>query len=133
MTEGHCLCGQITYTLSADIEFVDHCHCSMCRRSHGAAFATYGRVARSALELKSGSEHLKTYASSDSVNRKFCAHCGSNLFFEHAAMPDHAFVTIGSLADSRSIRVDAHIFVGSKSDWFEILDALPQHEDYPPT
>ena len=49
MATGSCLCGSIRYTLDRPIEEIDHCHCSMCRRFHGAAFATYGRVPRQAL------------------------------------------------------------------------------------
>jgi hypothetical protein len=26
-----------------------------------------------------------------------------------------------------------HIFVGSRAPWFEIADALPQYDAYPPT
>jgi hypothetical protein len=37
---------------------------------------------------------------------------------------------MGSLVDTPSIRVSAHIFVGSKAPWFEITDDLPQFEEY---
>ncbi|MGZ0843339.1 GFA family protein, partial [Klebsiella pneumoniae subsp. pneumoniae] len=32
----------------APIESASHCHCSQCRKAHGAAFATYGKVRREA-------------------------------------------------------------------------------------
>jgi hypothetical protein len=25
-----------------------------------------------------------------------------------------------------------HVFVGSKAPWFEITDALPRHQEFPP-
>jgi hypothetical protein len=37
---------------------------------------------------------------------------------------------MGSLIDTPSIRPSAHIFVGSKAPWFEIVDDLPQFEEY---
>jgi hypothetical protein len=44
---------------------------------------------------------------------------------------DGAFVHVamGSLVDAPSIRPTEHIFVGSKAPWFELTDALPQHEE----
>jgi len=33
-------------------------------------------------------------------------------------------VTLGTLVDSPSIRPSAHIFVGSKADWYTIADRV---------
>lgn len=57
-----------------------HCHCSQCRKGHGAAFTSYGSVPRSALLVVHGSASIKTHASAQSVLREFCAEYGSNLF-----------------------------------------------------
>jgi len=132
MPKGSCLCGSVIYETSGPLEGIDHCHCSMCRRSHGAAFATYGRVAKADYRVLSGADHLKRYDSSDTVARSFCDHCGSSLLFEHAAMPDHNFVPVGTLDDDPGARPEAHIFVGSKADWVEIADDLPQYEGFVP-
>ena len=88
MTRGSCLCGTVRYETDAPIEHIDHCHCSMCRRSHGSAFATYGRVPKSAYRIVSGEASLKAYRSSDAVVRSFCERCGSSLLFDHAAAPE---------------------------------------------
>ncbi|MBK7949252.1 MAG: GFA family protein [Deltaproteobacteria bacterium] len=131
MRTGSCLCGSIRYAVKGPIGPVDHCHCSMCRRAHGAPFSTFGRIRRSDLELTAGAELLTGYASSEAVVRSFCARCGSRLFFRHAALPEHEFVTTESLDDAAGIEPEAHIFVGSKASWYTITDALPQHEGYP--
>jgi hypothetical protein len=39
-------------------------------------------------------------------------------------------VTLGTLADTPTIRPTAHIFVGSKAAWHDITDQLPQHEEF---
>ena len=59
-----------------------------------------------------------------------CSKCGSLLF---SVVQDGAIahVTLGALSDTPSIRVGAHIFVGSKASWFEITDDLPQHDELP--
>lgn len=132
MTTGACLCGAIRFEIRGPIGPVDHCHCSMCRRAHGAPFSTFGRIRRDALAITRGADRLTAHASSDAVLRSFCATCGSRLFFRHAALPDHEFVAIGSLDDTTNIAPEAHIFVGSKAGWYEILDGLPQHEQFGP-
>ena len=38
---GGCLCGKVRYQIKGRLFDASHCHCSMCRRQHGAAFATY--------------------------------------------------------------------------------------------
>ncbi len=35
-----CLSGKIRYEIDGPLLHADHCDCSLCRRQHGAAFAT---------------------------------------------------------------------------------------------
>ncbi len=132
MPKGTCLCGAVAYEAATKLEAIDHCHCSMCRRSHGAAFATYGRVAKDHLVIHSGEDSIKTFSSSEAVNRRFCSRCGSSLFFLHNAMPDFVFIAVGTLDEDPGGRPEAHIFASSKADWYTIEDALPRHDGYPP-
>ena len=132
MPKGSCLCGTVQYDTGGAIEGIDHCHCSMCRRSHGSAFSTYGRVLRSALVVASGEDAIERFQSSDAVTRAFCRNCGSSLFFRHAAAEEFEFIAIGTLDEDPGARPEAHIFVGSKAPWYEIEDDLPQHDEYPP-
>ena len=40
MIRGSCLCGDVAWQVDGPVELMSHCHCSRCRKSHGAAFAT---------------------------------------------------------------------------------------------
>lgn len=40
MNTGKCLCGQIHYEISGQIENIVYCHCSQCRQAQGSAYAT---------------------------------------------------------------------------------------------
>jgi hypothetical protein len=40
-------------------------------------------------------------------------------------------VPYGSLVDEPTLKPTAHMFVGSKAPWHEILDDLPRHDEYP--
>ena len=37
---GHCICGEIEYSLTETPLFVHCCHCTWCQRETGSAFAT---------------------------------------------------------------------------------------------
>ena len=44
MVKGSCLCGTVTWEMQPPFERMSHCHCSMCRKTHGAPFATFVAV-----------------------------------------------------------------------------------------
>ena len=132
MPRGSCLCEAIRYETEGPLEGIDHCHCSMCRRSHGSAFSTYGRVLREQVRLEDPDEALVWFSSSDAVQRGFCGRCGSSLFFRHAAAEVFEFIAVGTLDDDPGNLPEAHIFVASKAPWYTIEDDLPQHDEYPP-
>jgi len=132
MTTGRCLCGAVRFAVDGPVGPVEHCHCSMCRRAHGAPFSTFGRIRRADLRITAGADQITAYASSEPVTRSFCGRCGTRLFFRHAAMPEHEFVAVGSLDDETGVHPESHIFVASKADWYAIADDLPQHAHFPP-
>jgi hypothetical protein len=128
--QGGCLCGRIRYAIDGPITEANNCHCSMCRRFHGAAFSTYGKFDSAHFRWLSGHELLTVYETSPGVGWAFCRICGSSL-----GMPMHgklSEVTLGSLDTDPGVRPTEHIFVGSKAPWFEITDTLPQHDTWPP-
>jgi hypothetical protein len=45
---------------------------------------------------------------------------------------DEVCIPAGSINGDPGIRPSIHIFVGSKAPWYEIADALPQHDGFPP-
>jgi hypothetical protein len=99
----------------------------MCRKAHGAAFATYGRVERSDFAVVSGAEDIASYRSSPEVTRTFCKRCGSNLQFISDKRPSTFSLALGTLDDDPRVQASLHIFVGSKAPWFPITDDLPRH------
>ncbi|WP_087026193.1 GFA family protein [Thaumasiovibrio subtropicus] len=80
MYRGSCLCGEVRLVISGEIERAMHCHCSMCQKAHGSAFASYGLVRREAFQL-TGHDSVASYLSSPGVTRTFCRRCGANLMW----------------------------------------------------
>jgi hypothetical protein len=51
---GGCLCGAVRFRVELPTLFCAHCHCSMCRRNHGAAYVTWFGIARERLAVEAG-------------------------------------------------------------------------------
>ena len=127
MLRGGCLCGSVRYEIHGTIGRITHCHCSQCRKAHGAAFGSYAGVKHAEFKLISGEKDIVAFPSSSGVLRTFCRRCGATLQFIREARTDSFSLAVGTLDDDPGVRPAAHIFVDSKAPWFEITDGLPQH------
>ena len=83
---------------------------------------------RSDLHLIEGAEDIKSYSSSASVLRQFCAHCGSSLFWSknQGEYADWISIALGTLDTPFAAEKQKHIQVISKAPWYEIRDTWPQ-------
>ncbi len=128
---GSCLCRKIKYEIHGGIEYIYNCHCSECRKSHGAAFASVAKIHTENLHWISGKESLSRYISSDEVTRHFCSTCGAYLVSTLSSRPEFLHLRVGTLDDDPGVKPMFHMFVGSKAPWFEITDNLPQYQEFP--
>jgi len=127
---GGCLCGSIRYEVSEIESKMGHCHCSMCRKFHGAAFATLGEAIASNFRWTQGEALLSSYQADNGTVRKFCQQCGSSMIFVPSNdQGELVEFSLGTLDDGSGLSPDAHIFVDSKASWFEICDDLPQYKE----
>ena len=128
-TRGSCLCGAIRFEADSFRPRNGHCHCRMCRKFHGAAYATFVEVARDQFRWIHGSELLRAYVADNGTTRRFCSNCGSSLTFASPqADPELVEIALGCFDDEVPIDPDAHIFVGSGARWARPRDGLPQFE-----
>ncbi|MCY1505155.1 Glutathione-dependent formaldehyde-activating enzyme [compost metagenome] len=127
---GSCLCGAVRYEITGAFKFLGNCHCSMCRKAHGAAFVTWGIVDPDQFHWVAGKEFVHGYESSPGNRRCFCKQCGAPLVSTHSGRVGE--VVVGTLDGDPGLRPSEHIFVGSKASWHEITDGLPQHAEWPP-
>ena len=126
---GGCLCGAVKYELDGPISFASHCHCSMCRKAHGAAFASYGGVSASSFRITQGQDALRSFESSPGVMRSFCSQCGSPITWTSGEHAGHVAFTLGTLETPVPMPPGMrHIHVASKAPWYEICDSLPRFD-----
>ncbi len=127
---GSCLCGDVAWEGSGTGDMVHHCHCSMCRKTSGAAFGTFGGFPAADFRFTRGEAGIRRYPSSPGGVRAFCGRCGSAV--PGQPFEDLIFVPFGNLEGDPGGRPMAHIFVTSKAPWYEIADDLPRFDAYPP-
>jgi len=129
MIEGGCLCGEVRYAIDAQVTDVSHCHCSTCRKVHGAAFGTYGAAGREHFHWEKGEDQVTIFRSSEHMERLFCKLCGSPLLCRDDSDPDTWYITLGTVDGDPGCRPAYHIWVGSKAPWYLITDDLPQFDE----
>lgn len=127
--KGACLCGKVRYRVNGPLFHITHCHCSMCRRQHGAAFATYAQFRPGDFEWTHGEDLVKVFETAAGSGWCFCRACGSSL--AGSEQGEVTSITLGSVEGDPGVGPESHIFVGSKADWHHIHDGLPQWDEWP--
>jgi hypothetical protein len=114
---GGCLCGAVRFRAALPAKWVAHCHCSMCRRAHGAGFVTWAGFPAESVSIESGKDALHRYRSSAQATRSFCSQCGSTMFFESGNWPGETHVALGSLDSADGLEPQAHAYWRNRAGW----------------
>jgi hypothetical protein len=130
MIKGSCACGGIRFEVD-QVLALTHCHCSICRKLSGAAFASYAHVSKKKFRFVSGEDLIAHYESTPGSTRGFCRTCGSSAPGQAPYLPTVS-IPAGLFDDDPGVRPSLHVFVSSKAPWWEIADNLPQHEKWVP-
>lgn len=128
MLKGSCLCSGVKYEIDGDLGAVTNCHCSLCRKMSGSAFASGATIPISEFRFVTGQELLKEWESSPGYHRVFCGRCGSPILKKKDADPEHLRLRVGTLDSDPRVKISKHTHVRSKAPWVEIKDGLPQSE-----
>ena len=133
MYKGSCLCGEVKFELDGGLKQIVYCHCSLCRKAQGSAYATNGFAEKSEFSFISGEENLTSYESPPGNIKHFCKTCGSPIMGTNAKLyPERVRLRLGTIESEVLERPVGHIFATSKASWDEICDGLPQYEAYLP-
>ena len=118
--QGSCLCAAVRYELLTAPKAVSHCHCSQCRKGHGAAFASYASVPRSTLRILEGATSITAYRSSATVLREFCTRCGSTLFWSRSEgeFADWVSIALGTLDTPFATQKQKHLHHACAVQWY---------------
>jgi hypothetical protein len=81
--------------------------------------------------ITSGQELVREFSRAPGTYRAFCSRCGSPLYGRSDAYQNIMRVRLGTLENTEGARPIAHIFTGSKANWFEIKDDAEQFDEWP--
>lgn len=123
--EGGCACGAIRYRIDGTIDRTTTCHCEHCRKTSGAPCLTWIEVAAERFAFVCGTP--ASYESRPQVVRRFCADCGTQLTYEHAAEPAIVDITAGSLDRLEGIAPQDHVWADRMAPWVDPRDGLPRY------
>jgi hypothetical protein len=127
LRRGGCTCGAVRFEASGPPKWVAHCHCVNCRRAHGAGAVTWAGFEQARFRLLSGGEHLSTYLTETSAQRRFCGRCGSPLLFSSPRWPEEVHVAVAAFdGEGAPLLPRGHSYADRAPAWFPITDDLPQ-------
>lgn len=126
---GSCLCGGVSFRIASELEPIQVCHCTQCRKAQGGPLATNIPVAAVAFDLASGKDLLKSYESSPGKQRFFCGRCGSPIYSRRASLSSVIRVRAGLINEPLQVRPAWHAYTASKCNWWPIEDGLEQYPE----
>jgi len=129
MNNGYCLCGDMAWTVDGEFTMLVNCHCSICRKVHGAGYGAFVASPVDGFEWISGQEKVRVYQSSEAGQRPFCPRCGSGV---PAVTGNLVVMPAGNLDGDINRELDSHIFVAHKACWFDAFDDAPQYDEFSP-
>lgn len=129
---GGCLCGGIRFSVNGELQPLQLCHCSQCRKAQGTAFASALPVKADAFTLDSGSELMRTFESSPGKERVFCGRCGSPIYSRRTSRPGMLRIRAGIIDQPLPVRPAFHQYVADKANWWSIDGDLPQFPEAAP-
>lgn len=115
---GSCLCGMVTYKITAPLRDTVSCHCSRCRRTFSAQASAMAFIEPGSFQWTAGTDNLTRYTNKQGYGVQFCASCGSTLATIHKDTVIQ--ISLGCLDQNPDLAIDRHIFVGSKARWEEL-------------
>jgi len=129
---GQCLCGAVSIEITGEITDIIHCHCSLCRKSTGTAYATNGFVSSDNFSVNKGKTLLNTFSFKSGRHRHFCSRCGSPVYSSNDEDLSRIRIRLGILDSEITERPISHNFVSSKANWEDLDSELPRYDAFEP-
>ncbi len=127
MHTGRCLCGAVTFRVSADPVALRTCWCRVCQYI-GAGSATVNAVFPvEALEVEGETTAIQGVADSGSgMTRRFCPTCGTHLFSQASTRLHQVVIRVGALDEPERFAPQATIWTSAAPPWACFDEALPK-------
>ncbi len=123
---GGCFCGAVRFSANLPSKWCAHCHCSMCRKTHGAGYVTWAGFDESQVMVSRGEDKVSWFDSSEEAQRGFCSNCGSSMFFRSQRWAGELHIALGCINDKIDRQPQANVFFDQHVGWMPIDSTLKQ-------
>jgi hypothetical protein len=107
--QGGCHCGRVRFRVTADLDRVTVCNCSICSKKGFLHLI----VPPGQFDLVSGKDELTTYTFNTGVAKHtFCKHCGIHAFYVPRSDPDKVDVNARCIDDIDLAALSLNYFDG---------------------
>src|SRR5947209_2940052 len=114
--QGHCLCGAVSYTISAKPIRMARCHCKDCQRASGTGHMSLAFFKKEDVAIRGTTASFASTADSGNANtRHFCPVCGSRVYGENSARPGIVGITVGCLDENDWFAPQAVVYTGRRA------------------
>jgi hypothetical protein len=127
--KGSCTCGKVTYSATAEPIFVGVCHCTVCQKATGSAFAGVVAVPADTVHVTGETTQFDGVGDSgQATHRQFCPVCGTSVTRTADVMPGVTMITVGTMDDPSALTPAVQIFCDSAQPWAILndLQAFPK-------
>ena len=124
-TQGGCACGYVRYKVTAQPCVVHCCHCLLCQRQTGSAFAVNALFWADDVSVEAGSVNEIEMESPSGKGQTIarCPKCEvavwSN-YFMGGIKQGIRFIRVGTLDNPELLPPDVHIFTTTKQPWVNL-------------
>jgi hypothetical protein len=121
---GRCLCGGVRYDVQGELDDVINCHCERCRQFTGHHMAATS-ARREDISIHDADSLLRWFYPVPEAGYAFCSRCGSSLFWQSSADPEHRSICAGTLDTPTGLKTTRTWWVSQASDYHSRPD-LPE-------
>jgi hypothetical protein len=121
---GGCQCGAVRYAFYVSPQNAHACHCRMCQRATGGAFALLAGAPKGDIAWTKGEPAV--FASSNLATRAYCRDCGTPLTFAYNTPEARLYVTIGSLDEPARVPIERQYGIESRLPWVKFCEGAPE-------
>jgi hypothetical protein len=123
MLKGSCNFNGVIFPVKDVGQSVSACHCTQCGKQSGPHWVS-GYTDVNDFEI---SGDVSWFETSITAKRGFCPTCGCFLFWK-ANTEDGMSFSLGVIDGPTGLKLQKHIFVADKGDYYTIADDVPQRE-----
>ena len=121
---GGCQCGKVRYAAEPPRDRASVCYCRMCQKASGGPFMAFVRFPARQIRW---THAPAIFASSNLVERGFCAACGTPLTYRVIDSP-FVSLTLNSLDDPQAVQPEMRFSPEAELLWCRTLADLPVEE-----